>query len=163
MEIKPIHEEHYSEIISIYQDGIDTGNATFETSVPTWEAWNEQKLPYCRLMAVDNDMIVGWAALSKVSSRCVYEGVAEVSVYVSKDHRGKGVGEFLMKNLIYESETQGIWTLQSGMFPENEGTISLHKKMGFRVIGFREKIGKLAGVWRDNILMERRSKIVGIN
>lgn len=162
MEIRSISKEHFPEIITIYQQGIDTGNATFETIVPAWEAWNEQKLPYCRLMAVDNDTILGWAALSKVSSRCVYEGVAEVSIYVSQDHRGKRVGEFLMKNLIEESETQGIWTLQSGMFPENEGTISLHKKMGFRVIGFREKIGKLEGVWRDNILMERRSKKVGV-
>ncbi|RKT01327.1 GNAT family N-acetyltransferase [Chryseobacterium defluvii] len=163
MKIAVIEQKHYPEIAGIYEQGIRTGIATFETTVPNWEAWNESRLPHSRLIAVDGEEILGWAALSKVSSRCVYEGVAEVSVYVSEAHRGKGVGKFLMESLIQESESNGIWTLQSGMFPENEATIALHKKNGFRIIGYREKIGKLAGIWRDSVIMERRSKTIGID
>ncbi|WP_336686988.1 N-acetyltransferase family protein [Chryseobacterium bernardetii] len=163
MKIISINKEHYPDISKIYQEGIDTGISTFETNVPSWESWNESKLLHSRIIAVQGDTVLGWAALSKVSSRCVYEGVAEVSIYVSENHRGKGVGKFLMYQLIEESEANGIWTLQSGMFPENKATIALHKTFGFRMIGYRERIGKLQGVWRDSVLMERRSKVVGID
>lgn len=161
MEILPINKDHYPDIAEIYRQGINTGMATFETSVPSWESWNENKLQHSRLIAFENKEALGWVALSKVSSRCVYEGVAEVSIYVSENHRGKGVGKILMQYLIKESEANGIWTLQSGMFPENEATIALHKLFGFRIIGHREKIGKLGGIWKDSVLMERRSKIAG--
>lgn len=163
MRIASIEQKYYPEIAEIYEQGIRTGTATFETSVSTWEVWSDSRLPHSRLVAVEGEEVLGWAALSKVSSRCVYEGVAEVSIYVSENHRGKGIGKLLMESLIKESESNGIWTLQSGMFPENEATIALHKNFGFRVIGYREKIGKLAGVWKDSIIMERRSKIVGID
>lgn len=163
MEIISITKHHYQEIANIYKQGIETGIATFETTVPTWETWNEIKLLHSRFVAVDNNDVLGWVALSKVSNRCVYEGVAEVSIYISENHRGKGVGKILMENVIKESETNGIWTLQSGMFAENEATIALHKIVGFRIIGHREKVGKLAGVWKDNVIMERRSKVVGID
>lgn len=163
MEIISITKHHYQEIANIYKQGIETGIATFETTVPTWETWNEIKLLHSRFVAVDNNDVLGWVALSKVSNRCVYEGVAEVSIYIAENHRGKGVGKILMENVIKESETNGIWTLQSGMFAENEATIALHKIVGFRIIGYREKIGKLAGVWKDNVIMERRSKVVGID
>ncbi|SIS71871.1 phosphinothricin acetyltransferase [Chryseobacterium ureilyticum] len=163
MEIISITKHHYQDIANIYKQGIETGIATFETTVPTWETWNEIKLLHSRFVAVDNNDVLGWVALSKVSDRCVYEGVAEVSIYIAENHRGKGVGKILMENVIKESETNGIWTLQSGMFAENEATIALHKIVGFRIIGYREKIGKLAGVWKDNVIMERRSKVVGID
>lgn len=161
MEIVSINKDHYLDIAKIYRQGIDTGMATFETSAPSWESWNENKLLHSRLIAFENNQALGWAAISKVSSRCVYEGVAEVSIYVSENHRGKGIGKILMEQLIKESEANGIWTLQSGMFPENEATIALHKLFGFRIIGYREKIGKLGGIWKDSVMMERRSKIVG--
>lgn len=162
MEIISIGKQHYQAIAEIYKEGIDTGIATFETSVPSWEAWDEGKLKHSRLLAFENNVALGWIALSKVSNRCVYGGVAEVSVYVSESHRGKGVGKILMEKVIVESEAHAIWILQSGMFVENEATIALHKMFGFRIIGYREKIGKLDGVWKDNLMMERRSKIVGI-
>lgn len=161
MEIVSINKDHYPDIAAIYKQGIDTGMATFETSVPSWESWSENKLQHSRFIALENNQALGWAALSKVSSRCVYEGVAEVSIYISENHRGKGVGKILMEHLIKDSETHGIWTLQSGMFPENEATVALHKVFGFRLIGYREKIGKLGDVWKDSLIMERRSKIVG--
>ena len=161
MEILSINKNHYPDITEIYQQGINTGMATFETSAPSWESWNENKLQHSRLIAFENNEALGWAALSKVSSRCVYEGVAEVSIYIAENHRRKGVGKILMEHLIRESEDNGIWTLQSGMFPENEATIAIHKLFGFRIIGYREKIGKLNGVWKDSVIMERRSTIVG--
>lgn len=152
----------WQEVSRIYLEGIATGFATFETSAPSYEAWNDAHMSSCRLVAaIDEEKIAGWAALSPVSSRCVYGGVAEVSVYVGSDSRGKGIGKLLMATLIKESEAEGLWTIQSGIFPENESSIELHKKMGFRYIGKREKVGKLHGVWKDNLLFERRSKIVG--
>ncbi|CAA7386587.1 GNAT family N-acetyltransferase [Chryseobacterium fistulae] len=163
MEIISINKNHYPDIANIYKQGIDTGIATFETSVSTWESWNESKLLHSRFVGVDKNNVLGWVALSKVSNRCVYEGVAEVSIYVSENHRRKGVGKILMENVIKESEANGIWTLQSGMFVENEATIALHQIFGFRIIGYREKIGKLGGVWKDTVIMERRSKIIGID
>ena len=148
-------------VSKIYEEGIATGFATFETSTPSYESWDSAHMASCRLVAIENEKVLGWAALSPVSNRCVYGGVAEVSVYVGQKSRGKGVGQLLINALINESETEGLWTLQSGIFPENEGSIELHKKVGFRYIGKRERVGKLDGEWKDNLLFERRSKTVG--
>jgi phosphinothricin acetyltransferase len=147
---------------TIYQQGIATGNATFETETPTWEAWDAGHLPTCRLVAGKDGRIVGWAALSPVSGRCVYAGVAEVSVYVAADARGQGIGKALLSALVEASEQEGIWTLQAGIFPENEASIALHKRCGFRVLGRQERLGQMDGVWRDVLLMERRSNVVGV-
>jgi phosphinothricin acetyltransferase len=162
MNIIHIYEEHYTEIANIYLQGIATGNATFQTTAPTWKSWDESYLQPSRLAAFINNEMVGWAALSPVSSCCVYAGVAEVSIYIASDFWGKGIGFQLLNQLILASEEIGLWTLQSGIFPENIGSIKLHEKCGFRQIGYREKIGQMNGVWRDNIMMEKRSKIVGI-
>ncbi len=160
--IEPMLRTHWNDVSRIYQEGIETGFATFETEVPSWKQWNENHLKTCRLIGIDESNILGWAALSPVSSRCVYGGVAEVSVYVSTSEWGRKIGEKLLLSLIDESEKNGFWTLLSGIFPDNIGSIELHKKVGFRVIGKREKIGQLDGVWKDNILFERRSKIIGV-
>ena len=164
IDIKNIEQEDWVVVANIYQMGIETGNATFEIEIPTWQEWNNAHLQSCRLAALTENNLVGWAALSAVSDRCVYGGVAEVSVYVEPEYNGKGIGTKLLQELIDQSEKEGIWTLQSGIFPENSASIKLHNKLGFREIGFREKIGKMNnGIWRDNIILERRSKIVGIN
>ncbi len=155
-------EEHYSQIAEIYADGIATGQATFQTDAPDWPNWDRTHLPHSRIAATDHDEIAGWAALSPVSSRSVYSGVAEVSIYIAQNFRGKGVGKLLMQELIRQSEEHGIWTLQSGIFRENKASISLHEKSGFRIIGYREKVGCMNGIWRDTIIMERRSRKVGI-
>src|SRR5438105_2345904 len=147
----------------IYLEGIATGHATFETGAPSFAEWDTAHLPYARLIALQGDAIVGWAALSPVSQRCVYSGVAEVSVYVSATSRGSGVGRKLLDALINESEQNGIWTLQAGIFPENVGSLVVHQRCGFREVGRRERIGKMNGVWRDTILLERRSMAVGID
>jgi len=162
MEIQPIAEHNYAEVARIYQEGIDTGVATFETTVPAWQDWSVAHLENGRIVAIDGGKIVGWAALSPVSSRCVYGGVAEVSVYVDAASRGKGVGKYLLNKLIEISEANNIWTLQSGIFRANAGSIALHEKCGFRIIGYRERIGKLGDVWKDNVLLERRSTVVGV-
>ena len=153
-----MQSEDWSAVRAIYLEGIATGNATFETDVPEWSEWDSAHLPFCRLVARDGGGIVGWAALSSVSRRAVYAGVAEVSVYVAGSQRGKGLGGLLLRRLIEESEIEAIWTLQAGIFPENAASIELHKKFGFREVGRREKIGQLNGVWRDVVLLERRSK-----
>ena len=145
----------------IYEEGIATGNATFQHSAPNWEEWNNSHLPHSRIVAKEDNNVLGWAALTPVSGRCVYAGVAEVSVYVSDKARGKGLGKQLLQKLIEESEANGIWTLQAGIFPENTGSIKLHLELGFREVGRREKIGKMENTWRDTILFERRSRIVG--
>ena len=163
MEIKPLTELHYPDLKRVYLEGIATGNATFETEAPSWEKWNSEHTKHSRFIAIENGEALGWAALSPVSGRCVYAGVAEVSVYIGADHRGKGVGKRLMEHLIKSSEENEIWTLQAGVFPENEASLSLHQKYGFRQFGRREKIGKMKGTWRDTVLLERRSKIAGIN
>jgi len=163
MQIREMLPTNWDSVARIYAEGIATGYATFEKSVPTYEAWDSTHLQSCRIVVVDNNNILGWAALSPVSSRCVYGGVAEVSVYVAKEHFGKGVGKMLMNHLISASEKIGLWTLQSGVFPENESSIALHRKVGFRYIGKRERVGQLDGIWKDNLLFERRSKTVGIN
>lgn len=152
---------HWEAVSSIYLQGIATKEATFQTEAPSWEEWDKGHLPDFRYVTVHSGQINGWAALSAVSGRCVYAGVTEVSVYIHEQYRGKGVGAALLQQLIIASEAKGIWTLQSGIFPENKASIALHEKHGFRKIGYREKIGKMDGVWRDTVLMERRSKIAG--
>ncbi|KPL19073.1 MAG: phosphinothricin acetyltransferase [candidate division Zixibacteria bacterium SM23_81] len=146
----------------IYREGIASGNATFEIELPDWEQWDKIHLPNCRLVARSDNQIVGWAALSLVSTRCVYAGVAEVSLYVKASERGKSIGKALLSALIEESEHRGIWTLDASIFPENVASIALHKSFGFREVGYKERIGQMGGVWRDVILMERRSKVTGI-
>lgn len=146
---------------SIYLEGIATGFATFETNAPAWEQWDAAHLRRARLVARVGDGIIGWAALSPVSNRCVYGGVAEVSVYVGEGGRGRGVGRALLCALIEASERNEIWTLQAGIFPENAASVGLHLRCGFREVGRRERIGKLNGAWRDILLLERRSPNVG--
>lgn len=162
MNLINISEENYPEVARIYGEGLLTGTATFETTIPNWEKWDAGHLSFGRILAVEEDNHLGWASLSPVSSRCVYGGVAEVSVYVSDSARGKGVGEFLLKKLIEISEENNIWTLQSGIFRDNLASHKLHAKCGFREIGYKERVGQLNGVWKDNVLLERRSKIVGV-
>lgn len=161
MEIRELKPEDWDAVKLIYEEGIATGNATFQTSAPTWEEWNTSHLSTCRLVATENSEVVGWAALTPVSSRCVYAGVAEVSIYVQPAKSGKGIGRALMASLIGLSEKDGIWTLQAGIFPENTASIRLHENAGFRILGVREKIGKQHGIWRDTVLMERRSRTIG--
>src|SRR5262245_52540471 len=146
----------------IYLEGIATGQATFETEGPDWERWDAEHSPQCRLVARNGDGILGWAALSPVSKREVYVGVADVSVYVASSARGRGVGGALMQTLIEASERRSIWTLQSSVFPENHASVALHLKHGFRELGRRERVARLHGVWRDTVLFERRSRVVGM-
>ena len=161
--IGPMRTEDWESVQTIYREGIATGLATFETEVPEWDSWRQNHLRECRLVARAGGPIVAWAALSPTSRRRVYAGVAEVSLYVAAAARGMGVGKALLQALIEDSERAGIWTLQAGIFPENTISIALHKACGFRELGIRERIGRLRGVWRDVILMERRSKGVGID
>lgn len=166
MIVLPMKPEHWNAVKEIYEEGIATGNATFETSAPSWEKWNESHLSFARIIAAEENYspgILGWAALSKVSDRCVYAGVAEVSVYVKSSARGRGIGSVLLAALIKESEANDIWTLTAGIFPENISSIHIHEKAGFRIIGRRERIGKMKGKWRDTLQFERRSNIVGID
>lgn len=149
-------------ILEIYKMGLATKNATFETKVPSWADWDKKHHKHSRFVYTNNNTILGWAALTPVSSRKVYEGVTEVSIYVDTSYLGKGIGSKLMNVLVKSSEEFGIWTLYSSIFPENTATIKLHKKNGFRVIGTREKIAQLDNKWRDTIILERRSKKIGI-
>lgn len=151
----------WERVRAIYLEGIATGQATFETEAPSWERWDTAHLARGRLVARAGAEVKGWAALSPVSSRCVYAGVAEVSVYVGEEYRGQRVGQALLAALVRAAEEGGIWTLQAGIFPENAGSLALHLRCGFRAVGRRERIGKLNGVWRDTLLLERRSRIVG--
>ncbi len=161
MEIVSMLPTHWEAVKTIYEEGIATGDATFQTSAPPWEEWDAAHLQAARLVAVENDTVLGWAALTPVSGRCVYAGVAEVSVYVSAGARGRGLGKQLLNALVTASEAAGLWTLQAGIFPENAASIAIHKACGFRVAGTREKIGKMYGLWRDTVLLERRSKVAG--
>ena len=161
-EIAPMTGQDWPAVREIYLQGIATGNATFEQSAPEWREWDERHLPSCRLVARLEGRIVGWAALSPVSSRCVYGGVSEVSIYVAEDARGRGVGRQLLDALVNASEQNGIWTLQAGIFPENQASIKLHQETGFRIVGTRERLGCMDGRWRDIVLMERRSVVVGV-
>jgi len=149
-------------ILEIYKMGLDTRNATFETNVPSWVDWDGKHLKHSRFVYVEDDSVLGWIALSPVSVRKVYAGIAEVSVYIDTDSRCKGIGSKLMEQVIISSEKNGIWTLSSSVFAENKATLRLHEKFGFRVIGIREKIAQLEGKWRNTVLLERRSKTVGI-
>ena len=160
-QIETMESNDWAEVKAIYLEGIATGHATFETEAPSWEAWDDAHLAFARLVARDGQTISGWAALSPVSRRQAYAGVAEVSVYVSRGHRNAGVGRALLAALIAGSERNGIWTLQAVVFPENAATIALHLRCGFREVGRRERIGKLDGKWRDTILLERRSALTG--
>lgn len=154
--------EDWSDVKKIYLEGIKSGNSTFQTEAPSWEEWDESHSKTCRLVLRESDQVLGWAAISPVSARCVYAGVGEISIYVSLSARGKGIGTRLMKKLIEVSEENGFWTLQAGIFPENASSIKLHKKCGFREVGRRKKIGKMkSGQWRDVILLERRSTVIG--
>jgi L-amino acid N-acyltransferase YncA len=155
--IELLRLEHWEAVAKIYADGIATGHATFESSVPSWEAWDAAHIADLRVVAVKNEVVVGWAALSAVSSRCVYEGVGEGSVYVAQEARGRGVGRMLLEALVVRAEEEGIWTIQTSIFPENEASLALHLGAGFRVVGTRERIGRLNGAWRDTVLLERRS------
>jgi L-amino acid N-acyltransferase YncA len=146
----------------IYLEGIVTGHATFELDAPSWEDWDSSHLAMARLVARQGGVIAGWAALSPVSSRRVYAGVAEVSIYVGRSFRARGIGKALLQELIDESERNGIWTLQAAVFPENPATLALHRNGGFEEVGRRRRIGKLHGEWRDTILLERRSRSVGV-
>ena len=147
----------------IYLEGIATGQATFELEAPDWERWDSSHSPHCRLVARYGDQILGWAALSPVSKRRAYSGVGEVSVYVAEAARGRGVGGALMRALIEGSERYGVWTLQSSIFPENQASVALHLNYGFREVGRRERIAQRDGVWRDTVLLERRSVVVGLD
>ena len=162
MIIRPFAENDFLAVQNIYQQGIDTGNATFQTEAKNWEQWNSFMLNCCRLVAVEDEKVLGWAGLSAVSSREVYSGVAEVSVYVANQAQGKGLGHALLCAPINESESNGIWMLQASIFPENISSIALHTRNGFRQVGNREKLGQLHGVWRNVTLMERRSAVVGL-
>ncbi len=160
--IEALRPEDWPQVRAIYVEGISTGTATFETDVPDWDEWDRSHLPHSRLMArTDEGQLAGWAALSPVSDRCAYGGVAEVSVYVGAASRGQGLGKALLDALVRESEAAGVWTLQAGMFAQNPASIALHENCGFRVVGVRERLGALRGVWHDVVLMERRSPTVG--
>jgi len=161
--IEKMTENDWEDAAKIYIQGIQTKNATFEEKCPDWYTWDKNHRTDCRLVAKNNGNVIGWASLANVSGRCVYEGVSEVSIYVDSNIQGQGIGQRLMERLIIESEKSNIWTMQAGIFPENKSSIRLHEKNGFRIIGKREKIGKMDNKWRDVILLERRSKIVGIN
>lgn len=156
-----MRDDDWTEVRRIYGEGIATGNATFETEIPSWEAWNAAHRRDCRLVVRDGANLLGWAALTPVSGRCVYGGVADLSVYIAAAARGRGVGRALLTSLIQESEHQGIWALQAGIFPENEASLRLHRALGFRDVGRRERIGRMNGAWRDVMLLERRSAVVG--
>ncbi len=153
----------WQRVRAIYLEGIATGQATFETDAPSWEVWDAGHLPAARFVARIAGEVAGWAALSPVSGRCVYAGVAEVSVYVSAGHRGAGLGRALLTVLVNAAEQSGLWTLQAGIFPENEASVRLHLACGFREVGRRERIGQRDGLWRDTVLLERRSRVVGVD
>ncbi|GGP13204.1 GNAT family N-acetyltransferase [Oceanobacillus neutriphilus] len=165
--IDQMRAEDWKQVLEIYHYGMETGNATFEMNEPdwkSWEDWDRDHLKWCRLVVREGEHVLGWASLLPISAREAYQGVAEVSIYLHKDSTGKGVGTKLMQALIEESEAAGMWMLQSEIFPENTGSLKLHEKMGFRKVGFREKIGQMEdGRWRDVVLVERRSPHVGLD
>jgi len=160
--LRNLTPDDWDEVAKIYLEGIETRQATFETKVPDWDLWDASHHPFARLVFTGDEEIKGWAALSRVSARDVYAGVAEVSVYVRSTSRGEGFGRVLLEALIVEAERNGIWTLQASIFRENETSLHLHSKSGFRTVGYRERIAKLDGTWRDTVLLERRSSIVGL-
>jgi L-amino acid N-acyltransferase YncA len=160
--IVPMTADDAAAVLAIYQQGLDTGNASFETAAPDWATWDSNHLPDHRFIAVDSDgTVIGWVAAIGVSDRCVYAGVIEHSVYVAASQQGRGIGKTLLNELIDSTESAGIWTIQTGIFPENTASIRLHEAVGFRVIGTRERIGQHHGKWRDTLLLERRSQAIG--
>jgi L-amino acid N-acyltransferase YncA len=161
VEVRDLRPDDWPEVARIFEEGILTGNATFETEVSSWEAWDAAHLPEHRFVADRERRVVGWIALAPVSSRCCYAGVAEVSAYVAEEARGEGVGRALLAALIERSERAGIWTLETGVFPENEPSLRLLQRFGFRIVGTRERIGRMHGMWRDVVFLERRSEVVG--
>ena len=158
--IAELQPEHWTRVARIYADGIVTENATFETAPPKWDRWDSSHLAEHRFVALRHGEVVGWVAVSPVSDRCVYGGVVENGVYVAADARGQGVGRMLLEALIASTEAAGIWTIQSGIFPENQASLRLHQQAGFEIVGRRKRLGKLNGVWRDVLLLERRSAVV---
>jgi L-amino acid N-acyltransferase YncA len=161
--IRTMDKKDWPSVKRIYEQGIATKNATFETEAPPYEQWIHQSLSSCRMVLEENQTIFGWCKLSAVSARQAYAGVGEVSVYVDPAEIGKGIGNLLLRELIQASENEGFWTLQAAIFPENEASVKLHLNNGFRIVGLRERIGKLDSIWRDNVFMERRSKIIGVD
>jgi len=164
--IRDMTAADWPEVERIYREGIATGNATFEAAPPSWDDFDRDKVASPRLVATDDGAVVGWAAAGRVSSRCVYEGVLEHSVYVAEAARGRGVGRALLDAFLRASEAENIWTVQSGVFPENEPSLALHRELGFRTVGTRERVGKMgygpyAGQWRDVVMIERRSALAG--
>jgi len=160
MKIIPLQKKHFAQVSAIYFEGLSTGIASFETKVPSWELWNEKFLPFCRFVAIEDQTVAGWCALSAISKREVYNGVAENTVYVSAAYRGRGIGKLLLSHLISESEKAAIWTLQASIFPQNLPSIKLHEQCGFSRVGIRQQIAQRDGIWHDNVLLERRSKKV---
>ncbi|MBA2462711.1 MAG: N-acetyltransferase [Actinobacteria bacterium] len=158
--IEPLRRAHWNAVARIYAEGIETRQATFETAVPSWETWDRAHLSEHRFVATRDGEVLGLAAVSAVSDRCVYGGVVENSVYVSEAARGQGVGRALLGALVASTEEAGLWTIQTGIFPENAASVRLHERVGFRIVGRRERIGKLDGIWRDVLLLERRSAVV---
>jgi L-amino acid N-acyltransferase YncA len=158
--IREFRRSDWREVARIYAEGIATRNATFETEVPSWADWDATHLAEHRFVAADDHAVQGWIALAPVSSRCCYAGVAEVSAYVAENARGRGIGTTMLEGLIASSEAAGIWTLETGVFPENEASLALLKRFGFREVGVRGRIGKLDGVWRDVVFLERRSEVI---
>ena len=155
--VRPMAVRDWPDVRAIYADGIASGDATFETAAPPWAEWDAGHLAAHRLVAVVDGVVCGWAALSPVSDRCVYEGVAEDSVYVATSARRRGVGRVLLEALLASADAGGLWTVQAGIFPENDVSVRLHRRCGFRVVGVRERLGCLNGVWRDVLLLERRA------
>ena len=160
MEVRGLRPQDWPAVRAVYEAGITTGNATFETGAPSWADWDAAHLPAHRLVAAEGGRVLGWAALAPVSDRCAYAGVAEDSVYVAPDAQGRGVGRRLLEALVTGADQAGIWTVQTGIFPENQGSVRLHQSCGFRVVGVRERLGRLHGRWRDVLLLERRSPAI---
>ncbi|GAB3046636.1 GNAT family N-acetyltransferase [Virgibacillus ainsalahensis] len=161
--IEKMSKADWNQVREIYLEGINTGNATFDTESPTWEEWNEKYAPTCRLVVKEEGNVIGWAALLPMNGKAAFYGVAELSIYLSPKSAGKGIGTRLLSELITASEANGFWTLQSGIFPENVTSIKLHRNAGFREVGVRRRLGRLNGVWRDVVMLERRSSVVGVD
>jgi phosphinothricin acetyltransferase len=162
MKIELLTKKHWPQVKAIYESGVSTGNANFAHPAAKWEQWDNAHVKNCRLVAIENGEVLGWAALAAVSDNCVFTGVAEDSVYIAENSRGKGIGKQLLKEIVKLSEENNFWTLESRIFPENLASIKIHEENGFRVVGSRERIGQLNGLWRDTLLLERRSIKVGI-
>lgn len=160
MRIDPLEAGDWPAVRAIYEAGIATGDATFETAAPDWPAWDAAHLADHRLVARDGGRVIGWVALAPVSDRCAYAGVAEDSIYIAPDAQGRGVGRALLAAVVASAERDGIWTIQTGIFPENRASVRLHRACGFRVVGLRERLGRLHGRWRDVLLLERRSPAI---